>query len=159
MSVSDDLFGQGERIRRQVLGDEHVDRSLANASEFGRPLQELVTTFCWGATWGRPGLELKTRSLLNLAMLTALDRQTELAVHIKGALNNGCTVDEIRETLLQTAVYCGVPAAIEAFRTAERVLDTAAANGQAPGRAGPDGAGAGAAGADAASAGDTAVEA
>jgi alkylhydroperoxidase/carboxymuconolactone decarboxylase family protein YurZ len=80
MSVSDDLFDQGERIRRQVLGDEHVDRSLANASEFGRPLQELVTAFCWGATWGRPGLELKTRSLLNLAMLTALDRQTELAV-------------------------------------------------------------------------------
>jgi 4-carboxymuconolactone decarboxylase len=159
MSVSDDLFDQGERIRRQVLGDEHVDRSLANASEFGRPLQELVTTFCWGATWGRPGLELKTRSLLNLAMLTALDRQTELAVHIKGALNNGCTVDEIRETLLHTAVYCGVPAAIEAFRTAESVLGPAAANGHAPGRAGADGAGADGAGVDGAGVDGTVVEA
>jgi 4-carboxymuconolactone decarboxylase len=159
MSVSDDLFDQGERIRRQVLGDEHVDRSLANASEFGRPLQELVTTFCWGATWGRPGLELKTRSLLNLAMLTALDRQTELAVHIKGALNNGCTVEEIRETLLHTAVYCGVPAAIEAFRTAESVLGPAAANGHAPVSAGAGGARADGAGADTAGAGDTAVEA
>jgi 4-carboxymuconolactone decarboxylase len=131
MSVSDDLFDQGERIRRQVLGDEHVDRSLANASEFGRPL--------------------------HLAMLTALDRQTELAVHIKGALNNGCTVDEIRETLLHTAVYCGVPAAIEAFRTAESVLGPAAANGHAPARA--DGASADGVGADADGAGDTAVEA
>jgi 4-carboxymuconolactone decarboxylase len=157
MSVSDDLFDQGERIRRQVLGDEHVDRSLANASEFGRPLQELVTTFCWGATWGRPGLELKTRSLLNLAMLTALDRQTELAVHIKGALNNGCTVDEIRETLLHTAVYCGVPAAIEAFRTAESVLGPAAANGHAPGRADADGAGTDGAGTDGAGVDGTAV--
>jgi len=145
---------QGMAVRREVLGDEHVDRSLASASEFGRPLQELVTAFCWGATWGRSGLELKTRSLLNLAMLTALDRQPELAVHIKGALNNGCTLDEIRETLLHTAVYCGVPAAIEAFRTAERVLGTAAANGHAPGRADADGAGADGAGID-----DTAEEA
>jgi 4-carboxymuconolactone decarboxylase len=122
MSVSDDLFGQGERIRRQVLGDEHVDRSLANASEFGRPLQELVTTFCWGATWGRPGLELKTRSLLNLAMLTALNRSHELAVHVRGAINNGVTAAEVQETLLQAAVYAGAPAALESFRVAEKVL-------------------------------------
>jgi 4-carboxymuconolactone decarboxylase len=129
MSVPDDMLAKGQEIRRRVLGDEHVDRSLRNATDFGRPLQELVTAYCWGATWGRPGLALKTRSLLNLAMLTALDRQPELALHIRGALNNGCTVDEIRETLLQTAVYCGVPAAIEAFRTAETVLNHAAADG------------------------------
>jgi 4-carboxymuconolactone decarboxylase len=137
MSVTDEMFDRGQAMRRRVLGDEHVDRSLRDASEFARPLQDLVTTYCWGATWGRPGLPPETRSLLNLVMLTAMDRQHELGLHIKGALNNGCTVDEIREALLQTAVYCGVPAAIEAFRTAEAVL------GSAAGSAGPDGNGAG----------------
>jgi 4-carboxymuconolactone decarboxylase len=146
MSVPEQMFDEGLAMRRRVLGDEHVDRSLRGASEFGRPLQELVTAYCWGATWGRPGLTLKTRSLLNLAMLTALDRQVELGVHIRGALNNGCTIDEIRETLLHTAVYCGVPAAIEAFRTAEAVLDAVAA---ASSEAGPT--------ADGAAAADSAV--
>jgi 4-carboxymuconolactone decarboxylase len=132
MTSSEQMFDEGLAMRRRVLGDQHVDRSLRDASEFGRPLQELVTAYCWGATWGRPGLTLKTRSLLNLAMLTALDRQAELGVHIRGALNNGCTLDEIRETLLQTAVYCGLPAALEAFRTAETVLDGVAASGGGP---------------------------
>jgi 4-carboxymuconolactone decarboxylase len=133
MSSSDEMFDKGLVIRRRVLGDEYVDRSLRDASDFARPLQELVTAYCWGATWGRPGLPAKTRSLLNLAMLTALDRQRELGTHIRGALNNGCTIEEVQETLLHTAVYCGVPAAIEAFRTAESVLGTSGSNGAEPG--------------------------
>jgi 4-carboxymuconolactone decarboxylase len=112
----------GLQTRREVLGAEHVDRSLAQASEFARPLQELVTEYCWGAVWARPGLERKTRSLLNLAMLTALNRRHELEIHVRGALTNGATQEEIRETLLQTAIYCGVPAAMDAVRTAEAVL-------------------------------------
>ena len=115
-------FEAGLRMRREVLGREHVDRSLAAASEFGRPLQELVTEYCWGAVWARPGLDRRTRSLLNIAMLTALGKSHELALHVRGALNNGATAEEIREALLQTAIYCGVPAALEAQRTAERVL-------------------------------------
>jgi 4-carboxymuconolactone decarboxylase len=109
-------------MRRQVLGSEHVDRSLKAATDFNRPLQELVTEYCWGAVWTRDGLDLKVRSLLNLVMLTALDKQSELAVHVRGAITNGCTVLEIREAILQAAVYCGVPAALEASRTAEQTL-------------------------------------
>ena len=116
------LLDVGLEVRRDVLGAEHVDRSLAQASAFARPMQELVTEYCWGAVWARPGLERKTRSLLNLAMLTALDRPHELRLHIRGALNNGVTAKEIQEVLLQAAVYCGVPAAMDAFRTAEDVL-------------------------------------
>jgi 4-carboxymuconolactone decarboxylase len=116
------MLQRGLEMRRQVLGTEHVDRSMANVSPFGRPAQELVTEFCWGAVWTRPGLEPKTRSLINLAMLSALNRSHELAVHVKGAVNNGCTVEEIQEVLLQTMVYCGAPASLEAFRVAEQVL-------------------------------------
>lgn len=112
----------GLEMRRSVLGDEHVDRSLTQASEFSRPVQELVTEYCWGAIWCRDGLEPKTRSLLNLAMLTALNRMHELSGHVRGAINNGATVTELQETLLQTAVYVGVPAALESFRVAEKVL-------------------------------------
>jgi 4-carboxymuconolactone decarboxylase len=122
MTTMGPLFEKGLEMRREVLGADHVERSMRNASEFSRPVQDLVTEYCWGAVWGRPGLDLKIRSLLNLAMLTALNRQHELAVHIKGALRNGCTIGEIQEALLQTAVYCGVPAALEAFRTADAVL-------------------------------------
>ena len=104
------------------MGAEHVDRSLQTASDFSRPVQELVTEYCWGAVWTRGDLDRRKRSLLNLAMLTALNRNHELGVHVRGAITNGCTSAEIRETLLQTAVYCGVPAALEAFRVAERVL-------------------------------------
>jgi 4-carboxymuconolactone decarboxylase len=113
---------EGLAVRRDVLGAEHVDRALLEASEFARPMQELVTEFCWGAVWARPGLERKTRSLLNLAMLTALNRRHELELHVRGALTNGATVSEIQEVLLQAAVYCGVPAAMDAFRAAEKVI-------------------------------------
>ena len=121
------LFAVGEQTRRAVLGDRHVDASLANANEFTRPLQELVTEYGWGAVWGRPGLPRKIRSMLNLAMLTALNRPHELKTHVRGALTNGVTEDEIREVLLQTAVYCGMPAAIDSFRVAREVLDEAKA--------------------------------
>ncbi len=117
-----DRYAEGLKVRREVLGAEHVDRSLQAASDFSRPVQELVTEYCWGAVWARDELDRRTRSLLNLAMLTALNRNHELGVHVRGAVTNGCTTAEIRETLLQTAVYCGVPAALEAFRVAERVL-------------------------------------
>ncbi|MGH3165221.1 MAG: 4-carboxymuconolactone decarboxylase [Trebonia sp.] len=115
-------YERGIEMRRAVLGDKHVDRSLEQVSEFSRPIQELVTEYCWGVIWNREGLERKTRSLLNLAMLTALNRSHELAVHVRGAINNGVTVAEIQETLLQAAVYVGAPAALESFRVAEQVL-------------------------------------
>ena len=120
--TGNEMLQRGLEMRRQVLGAEHVDRSMANVSPFGRPAQELVTEFCWGAVWTRPGLEPKTRSLINLGMLTALGRNHELGVHVRGAINNGCTPEEIREVLMQTAIYVGVPAALESFRTAEQVL-------------------------------------
>ena len=116
-------FEDGLAVRREVLGDDYVDRAMAGADELTRPLQELVTEYCWGAVWTRPGLPRKTRSLVNLAMLTALNRPHELKLHVRGALRNGCTPDEIREVLLQTAIYCGVPAAIDGFRVAREVLD------------------------------------
>jgi 4-carboxymuconolactone decarboxylase len=118
----DSVFDKGITMRRQVLGDAHVDRAMAEASEFARPVQDLVTEFCWGAVWSRDGLDLRTRSLLNLVMLTALNRIHEFGVHVRGAVNNGCSRDQIREALLQTAVYCGAPAALESFRVAERIL-------------------------------------
>lgn len=122
MAGSTELYDQGLEIRREVLGRDYVDRAIANASEFTQPLQELVTSYCWGEVWGRDGIDRKTRSLINLAMLTALNRQRELALHVGGALRNGVTTDEIREVLLQSAIYCGVPAAIEAFRTADAAI-------------------------------------
>jgi 4-carboxymuconolactone decarboxylase len=110
-------------IRKAVLGEKHVERSLTNTTEFGRPIQELVTEYCWGAVWGRPGLPRETRSLINIAMLTALNRSHELAVHVRGALTNGVTREEIQEVLLQTAIYVGVPASLESFRIAENVFE------------------------------------
>jgi 4-carboxymuconolactone decarboxylase len=130
----------GMETRRAVLGREHVDRSLARASDFSRPMQELVTEYCWGAVWSRPGLERRVRSLLNIAMLTALGRSHELAVHVRGALTNGVTPDEIREALLQAAIYCGVPAAMDAQRTAEAVLVECGAVAEGNGRPADDGA-------------------
>ena len=115
-------FDAGLAVRRSVLGRRYVDESMRTADEFTRPLQELVTEYCWGAVWTRPGLPRKTRSLLNLAMLTALNRPHELRLHVRGALRNGCSRDEIMETLLQAAIYCGVPAAIDSFRIAREVL-------------------------------------
>ena len=121
-TIRQDTYAAGVEMRKKVLGAEHVERSLANATEFAAPIQELVTEYCWGAVWTRPGLEPRTRSLLNLAMLTALNRNHELAVHVKGAINNGVTVAEIQEVLLQAAIYVGVPASLESFRVAEKTL-------------------------------------
>ena len=114
----------GVEIRRQVMGDAFVDRALGNATEFTQPLQDFVNEHAWGGVWNREGLSLKTRSLITLAALTALKCPQELKGHVRGALNNGCTVDEIREALLHCAVYAGVPAAIDAFRAAQEVIDT-----------------------------------
>ncbi len=121
------LYSNGENTIEfetfgEVLGAEYVDQSIQNADEFNRPLQELVTEYCWNEIWNRPGLDRKTRSIVNLAMITALNRPHELKLHIKGAINNGLTKDEIREIFLQTAIYCGVPAAIDSFRNAKEVF-------------------------------------
>jgi len=115
-------FDTGMAIRREVLGDDHVDRSVGQTSEFALLIQEYVTQTCWGDIWSRPGLDRRTRSLINLAMLTALNRMHELAVHVRGAVRNGCTEAEIQEVILQTAAYCGAPAALESCRTADKVL-------------------------------------
>lgn len=125
-----ETYESGLAIRKQVLGEEHVDRSLGRVTEFSRPIQEFVTEYCWGATWSRAGLDHKTRSMLNLVMLTALNRSHELAAHVGGAIRNGVTVREIQEALLQTAVYVGVPAALEAFRVAELKLEEMRASGE-----------------------------
>jgi 4-carboxymuconolactone decarboxylase len=117
-----ETFEDGLAVRREVLGAAHVDASLSQTSDFSRPIQELVTEYCWGIVWTSDGLPRKTRSLINLAMLTALNRSHELAVHVRGALNNGATEAEIQEVLLQTAIYVGVPAALESFRIADRVV-------------------------------------
>jgi 4-carboxymuconolactone decarboxylase len=117
-----EMFEKGLSIRRQVLGADYVDNALATADDFNRPLQELVTQYCWGEIWGRPGLDKKTRSLLNLAMISALNRPHEIKVHVKGALTNGVTKDEIKEVFLQVAIYCGVPASVDSFRIAREVF-------------------------------------
>ncbi|WP_249671682.1 carboxymuconolactone decarboxylase family protein [Pseudomonas abieticivorans] len=113
----------GVEMRRQVMGDVFVDRALNNATEFTQPLQDFVNDHAWGGVWNRGGLDLKTRSLITLACLTSLKCSQELKGHVRGALNNGCTVEEIREALLHCAVYAGVPAAIDAFRSAQEVIE------------------------------------
>ncbi len=118
-----ELYEQGLAIRREVLGAEYVDKAVRSADDFNRPLQDLVTEYCWGAVWGRTELPRKTRSMLNLAMLTALNRPHEIELHVLGALNNGLTKEEIREVFLQAAVYCGVPAAVDSFRVAKKVFE------------------------------------
>lgn len=115
-------YEEGLATRKEVLGASHVERSLGQVSEFSRPIQELVTEYCWGAVWTREGLDHRSRSMINLAMLTALNRSHELGVHVRGAINNGVTEQEIQEILMQTAIYVGVPAALESFRVAEKVL-------------------------------------
>lgn len=126
-------FERGREIRSSVLGKEFVDNAFKTADDFNRPLQELVTEYCWGAIWGREDLPRKTRSMLNLAMISALNRPHELKAHIKGALANGVTKVEIREVLLQVAIYCGVPAAVDSFRIARETfaeLDAAKSKAQ-----------------------------
>lgn len=117
-----ELFDQGLATRREVLGAEYVDASIKNATDFNIDMQELVTQYCWGDVWNRPGLDRKTRSFLNLAMIAALNRPHELKLHVRGAINNGLTKDEIKEVFLQSAIYCGVPAAIDSFRVASEVF-------------------------------------
>src|SRR4029077_11527152 len=120
--MAQDTLETGMGVRKDVLGAEHVARSMEDATSFTRPVQELVTEYCWGAVWSRPGLDRRSRSMINLAMLTALNRGHEFGVHVRGALTNGVTPEEIREILLQATVYCGAPAGLEAFRIAETVL-------------------------------------
>ena len=120
--MSDDLFETGLEIRRAVLGRDYVDGAIAAADDFNRPMQELVTEYCCGKIWGRPGLDRRTRSFLNLAMITALNRPHELKLHVKGAIRNGVSKAEIAEVFLQAAVYCGVPAAIDSFRVAREAF-------------------------------------
>jgi 4-carboxymuconolactone decarboxylase len=115
-------FEKGLKVRREVLGAEYVDASLAKADDFMMPFQELTTEWCWGYAWTRPGLDRKTRSMLNLAMLTALNRPGEIKLHVKGALNNGVSVEEMKEILLQATVYCGIPAGLDAFKVTHEVL-------------------------------------
>lgn len=117
-----DTFERGLEIRKSVLGKEFVERSISSADEFNKPMQELVTEYCWGAVWGREELPHKTRSMLNLAMLSALNRPHELKMHIRGALHNGVTKAEIREIFLQVAIYCGVPAGVDSFRSAQEIF-------------------------------------
>lgn len=118
-------YDAGMKVRREVLGDAHVDKSMASVDELTKPLQDLVVEYGWGATWARPGLDRKTRSFMNIGMLTALNRPHELAVHLKGALNNGCTRAEIVEAVLQTAIYCGLPAALDSMRHVKKAFDDA----------------------------------
>jgi 4-carboxymuconolactone decarboxylase len=119
---NDELFETGLAIRKAVLGAGWVEKSLAEADEFNMPLQRLVTEYCWGAVWGREELPRKTRSMLNIAMLCALNRPHELRMHVAGALRNGVSRAEIREVLLQAAIYCGVPAAVDGFRVAREAI-------------------------------------
>jgi 4-carboxymuconolactone decarboxylase len=117
--MDQEMFAKGLHIRREVLGAEYVDQAMAAADDFNRPLQELVTQYCWGEIWGRPGLDRKTRSLLNLAMLSALNRPHEVKIHVKGAIANGLSKDDIKEVFLQVMIYCGAPAAMDSFRVAK----------------------------------------
>ena len=117
-----ETYERGLQIRKDVLGVEYVENSLKTADDFNRPMQELSTEYCWGYVWGREGLPRKTRSMLNLAMISALNRPHELKIHVKGALKNGVTRDEIREILMQVAIYCGVPAGMDSFRIAREAF-------------------------------------
>ena len=120
--MGNEMFEKGLAIRKSVLGAEFVEKSIASADDFNMPMQELVTEYCWGAVWGREGLPKKTRSMLNLAMISTLNRPNELKMHIKGALGNGVTKDEIREIFMQVAIYAGVPAGVDSFRLAREAF-------------------------------------
>ncbi len=120
--MTDDPYERGMKVRREVLGEEHVDRSLERAGEHTREFQELITKYAWGEIWARPGLDRRTRSCITMTALVALGRFDELELHIRGAQRNGLSNDEIKEVLLQTAIYCGVPAANSAFHVFQRVL-------------------------------------
>ncbi len=129
MAGQTETFENGLKVRREVLGADYVDRSLSKATPFMEPFQEMLTEWCWGSVWTRPGLDRRTRSLLNIAMLTALNRPAELKLHVRGALSNGVTTAEIQEALLQAAVYCGIPAGLDAFKVADGILSESDADG------------------------------
>jgi len=120
--MTDELYEKGLKTRREVVGAEYVDKSLAEADDFTRPFQELVTRYCWGEVWNRPGLERSERSIINLAMIAALNRPQELKLHVRAALRNGLTREQIREVFMQVAVYCGIPAGLDSFRAAREVF-------------------------------------
>ncbi len=121
--MAETMYEKGLANRKAVLGADYVEKAINAADEFNRPFQELVTTYCWGEIWGREELPRKIRSMLNIAMLTALNRPHELKLHLRGAMNNGVSRTEIREVLMQTAIYCGIPAAVDAFRSAREVFN------------------------------------
>ena len=127
--MNDELFKKGLEIRKSVLGKEYVEKSIAAADDFNMPLQQLVTEYCWGAVWGREELPKKTRSMLNLAMLSCLNRPHELKIHVQGALRNGVSKTEIREVLLAVMIYAGVPAAVDSFRVAREAINEYEKNG------------------------------
>jgi 4-carboxymuconolactone decarboxylase len=129
---SNPMYERGLEIRKQVVGKDYVEKSIAAADDLTRPLQELVTEYCWGAVWGREGLSRSTRSLLNVVMLTALNRPHELRLHLLGAIRNGCSKVEIREAMLQAGIYAGIPAAVDAFRVAKEVFAEVEAGGIKP---------------------------
>lgn len=120
--MSKELFDKGLAVRKEVLGKDYVENSIKNADDFMMAFQEITTEYCWGYVWSRPGLDKKTRSMLNLAMLSALNRGPELKLHINGALNNGVTKEEMKEIFLQVGIYCGIPACLDAFKTAKDVF-------------------------------------
>ncbi|MGB6102856.1 MAG: carboxymuconolactone decarboxylase family protein [Pusillimonas sp.] len=120
--MENDLYQQGLKIRREVVGDAYVDKSLNNADPFSLPMQELVTKYCWGDVWARPGLGRRERSLINLGMIAALNRPDELQTHVRGAINNGVTKDEICEVFLQVAIYCGMPSGLGSFKAARQAF-------------------------------------
>lgn len=121
--MTTELFDKGLQIRKDVVGEDYVNASLSKADDFNQDFQTLVTEYCWGAVWGRDGLDRKTRSLLNIAMISALNRPHELTLHVQGAIRNGCSREDIREVLMQVSIYCGVPAAVDGFRIARAALD------------------------------------
>ena len=120
--MNKEAFEKGLKTRREVLGAEYVDNSIQNADAFNMPMQELVTEYCWNEIWNRPRLDRRTRSIINLSMITALNRPHELKLHVRGAINNGLSKEDIQEVFLQAAIYCGVPAAIDSFRCAKEVF-------------------------------------
>jgi 4-carboxymuconolactone decarboxylase len=130
--MSDELYERGMQVRREVLGDQHVDRAIANTTEFTAPFQEFITRFAWGGVWTRDGLDRRTRSVITLSVLTALGRENEIAMHVRAAIRNGLTPEEISEILLHTAVYSGVPAANSAFAIAQAVFNEDSDSGTSP---------------------------
>ncbi len=130
--MSDELYERGMQVRREVLGDQHVDRAIANTTEFTAPFQEFITRFAWGGVWTRDGLDRRTRSVITLSVLTALGRENEIAMHVRAAIRNGLTPEEISEILLHTAVYAGVPAANSAFAIAQAVFNEDSDSGTSP---------------------------